>query len=143
MEASYDDAPMPTMLERHFSKILILTGLVTMTPLVQYLLPQFNLRLSGLAVQDETGLLFAQHWGLMAACFGALLIYAAIHAAHRRPIVMAAMVEKAGLVALIALGWNSAALAGLHLAAWFDGTCVVLYGAYLWTSRMRAPQTAT
>ena len=123
------------MLERHFDKILYVTGAVTVTPLLHYFFPVLNLNLSGLAVGDATGMLFARHWGLMAACFGALLIYAARRPAHRTPIVFAAMVEKAGLVLLILLGWNDPALAGLQVAAVFDGACVLLYGTYLFHNR--------
>jgi hypothetical protein len=119
------------MLERHFTWLLYLTGAVTLTPLLQYLLPTWHLQLSGLQVMDETGLLFARHWGLMAACFGGLLILAARDPGLRRPIVIAALVEKLGLVLLVAQGWNVPALAGLHLAAVFDGLCVLLYAGWL------------
>lgn len=123
------------MLQRHFDKILYVTGVVTLTPLLQYFLPTLNLGLSGLVVGDDTGLLFARHWGLMAACFGALLIFAGARPNFRKPIVLAALVEKLGLVALIVLAWNNPALAGLHVAALFDGACVLLYGAYLYQTR--------
>ena len=126
------------MLVRHFDKILYLTGAVTLTPLLQFFLPSVNLGLSGLVVGDQTGMLFAQHWGLMAACFGALLIFAAARPAFRTPIVLAAMVEKLGLVALIVLAWNSPALAGLHVAAFFDGACVVVYAVYLYQQKNSA-----
>ena len=119
------------MIERHFDKILYLTGAVTLTPLLQFFLPTLNLGLSGLVVGDDAGMLFARHWGLMAACIGALLIFSATRPAFRRPVVLAAMVEKLGLVVLIAMSWNVPAMAGLHLAALFDGVCVLLYGAYL------------
>jgi len=123
------------MLGRYFDKILYVTGVVTLTPLLQFFSPALNLGLSGLVVSDDAGLLFARHWGLMAACFGALLIFAAVRPAVRKPIVMAAMVEKFGLVALIVLSWNTPALAGLHLAALFDGACVLIYGAYVYQMR--------
>ena len=123
------------MLERHFDKILYVTGAVTVTPLLQFFLPTVNLGLNGMVVGDDTGMLFARHWGLMAACFGALLIFAAARPAFRKPIVFAAMVEKLGLVALIVMGWNTPGLAGMHLAAVFDGACVLLYAAYLFRSR--------
>lgn len=123
------------MLQRHFDKILYVTGVVTLTPLLQYFLPTLNLGLSGLLVGDDTGMLFARHWGLMAACFGALLIFVAARPNFRKPIVLAALVEKLGLVVLIALAWNNPALAGLHVAALFDGACVLLYGAYLYQVR--------
>ena len=123
------------MLERHFTKILLFTGLVTISPLLMFLIPTFYLATNNLAVGDATGLLFARHWGLMAACFGSLLIYAAMRPAYRRPIVFAAMAEKAGLVFLILMGWNDPAIAGLQLAAVFDGACVLLYGTYLLRNR--------
>jgi len=119
------------MLDRHFGKILYLTGAVTFTPLLQFFLPNLNLGLSGLVVGDEVGMLFARHWGLLAACFGALLITAAARPTLRKPIVLAALVEKLGLVGLILMAWSTPALAGLHLTAVFDGACVILYAAYL------------
>lgn len=129
------------MLERHIGKILVVTGAVTLTPLLQFFLPTLNLSLSGLVVADEAGLLFARHWGLMAACFGVLLIFAAAYPAVRKPVIAAALVEKLGLVSLIVMAWNNPALAGLHLAALFDGACVLLYGAYLF--RVRNAETST
>lgn len=123
------------MLQRHFDKVLYVTGAVTLTPLLQYFLPAFNLGLSGLVVGDDTGMLFARHWGLMAACFGALLVFAAARPHFRKPIVLAAMVEKLGLVVLIVMAWNSPSLAGMHVAALFDGVCVLLYAAYLYRAQ--------
>lgn len=90
-------------------------------------------------VGDDTGMLFARHWGLMAACFGALLIFAAARPHFHKPIVLAALVEKLGLVALIVMAWNAPALAGLHVAALFDGACVLIYGAYLYRARNAYP----
>jgi hypothetical protein len=127
------------MLERHFTGLLYVTGAITLTPLLQYLLPTWHLQLSGLHVGDETGLLFARHWGLMAACFGGLLILAARDPGVRRPIVIAALVEKLGLVWLVGQGWSVPALAGLHLAAVFDGLCVLLYAAWLLGAGRVAP----
>lgn len=69
-------------------------------------MPTLNLGLSGLVVGDNTGLLFARHWGLMAACFGALLIFAGARPNFRKPIVLAVLVEKLGLVARIAPTWD-------------------------------------
>jgi xanthine/uracil permease len=123
------------MFERNFDKILYVTGAVTMTPLLQFFFPALNLGLNGLVVGDDAGLFFARHWGLMAACFGALLLFAAARPAVRQPIVMVALVEKLGLVMLIGSNWNTPPLAGLHGAAIFDGICVVLYGAYLYRAQ--------
>lgn len=118
------------MVSRYFTHILYITGLLTMLPLAQFFAPGLVLAQSGLQVGNALGLLHAQHWGLMAFCFGALLVYAARHPNHRKPIVLAAGVEKLGLVALIALGWSDPGLQGLHTVLWVDGVCVVLYATW-------------
>lgn len=118
------------MMNKYFTAILYVTGIITMTPLAQFFAPTAVLGISGLQVGDAVGLFHAQHWGLLAFCFGALLVYAARHPEMRRPIVLAAGLEKLGLVALVAINWNTAALQGLHAALVIDGICVVLYA--LW-----------
>jgi hypothetical protein len=80
---------------------------------------------------------YARHWGLMALCFGGLLVYAARHATARGPIVLAATVEKFGLMLLVALAWGEPALQGLHGAALFDGLCSVFYVIWLWRAGRR------
>jgi len=47
------------------------------------------------------------------------------------PIVLAAAIEKLGLVICVATNWQVAALQGLHVAAVFDGICVMLYATLL------------
>lgn len=125
-------APSPS---RHWSRLFFWTGLVTMLPGLQFALPIPALTLLGIDVGDPAGLFYARHWALLALCFGALLIHASRHAQSRGAIVLAATVEKLGLVLLIALAWSDPALTGLHAAAIFDGLCAVLYAAFLWTYR--------
>jgi hypothetical protein len=119
------------MIQKYFTQILYITGFITMVPLLQFFAPGVILPLSALQVGDPAGMFHAQHWGLMAFCFGGLLVYAASHPIHRRPIVLAAALEKLGLVALVTMGWNNPALQGLHPVLVIDGLCVVLYSIYL------------
>ena len=119
------------MVAKHFTVVLYVTGIVTMLGILQFLLPDVAFGLAGLKVGEGAGLAFAKHWGLMAFCFGALLIYVARHRESRRPIVIAAAVEKLGMVVLIALGWNDPLLAGLRPILFTDGASVLLYGIYL------------
>jgi hypothetical protein len=122
------------MLNEHISIVLMVTGVVTALPILQYLFPAAALKLLyKLSIPDPAGLLFAQHWGLMAACFGGLLIYASGHAEVRAPIVVAAMLEKAGLVGVIAAAWNQPHGRGLRLACVFDAACTVIYAVWLFT----------
>ena len=119
------------MIAKHFTKILYITGIITMLPIMMFFLPWVSLRLLGLDVGINAGVAFTKHWGLMAFCFGALLVYAASHVEIRRPIVIAAAVEKLGLCVIIAMGWNDLALAPLRPTLFVDGLCVILFGLYL------------
>ena len=128
------------MIQHHFTKVLYATGLVTMTPLLQFFFPAQVLGLSMLQVGDAAGMLHAQHWGLLAFCFGAQLVYAARNPLVRKPVVLAAGLEKLGLCALVLLGWNNPALQGLHPVLFIDGLCVILYAWWLATLPNRDSQ---
>jgi hypothetical protein len=124
------DTP-PRFLDRHFPRLLAVTGVATMLPGVQFIMPTLFLSALGMQAGDNAGIFFARHWGLMVFCFGALLLYAARHPGVRRPVVCAAAIEKLGLVVMVLLAWNDPALAGMHGAAAFDGLCVLLYSCWL------------
>ncbi|MFZ6871697.1 hypothetical protein ACO0LF_06445 [Undibacterium sp. Di27W] len=119
------------MQEKIISKILYVSGTVTMLAGLQFIAPTLFLQASGMQVGDVTGLFFARHWGLMAFVVGALIIYAVKQVQARRAILLAAAVEKLGLVFMLAINWTEPALQGLHIAAFFDGSCVLLYSIYL------------
>lgn len=120
------------MLAPWFPTILLVTGVVTALPALQFLAPSLALPLLyKLDLRDEAGLFFARHWGLLAAAMGGLLIYASGHPAVRAPIVLAAMLEKAGLVGLISAGWSQPHTRGLRLVFAFDLACTALYAAWL------------
>jgi hypothetical protein len=122
------------MLARHFSTILLVTGVVTALPILQFMLPGPALRLLyKLELREPAGALFARHWGLMAACFGALLVYAGAHPEVRAPIVLAAAVEKGALAVLILGAWSQPHVRGMRLAGIFDAACTVVYGAWLFS----------
>jgi len=115
------------------SRLLFWTGLATMLPGLQFVFPVPMLGALGIDVGDSAAAMFyARHWGLMALCVGALIVHASRPVASRRQIVLAAMVEKLGLVLLVAMAWNEPALRGLRGAAVFDGACVLLYAPFLW-----------
>ena len=120
------------IIAEHISEILTVTGIVTGLVVLQFFFPVAVLRLlSKIAIEDEAGLFFARHWGLLAFVVGGLLVYAGGHAEARQAIMIAAAVEKAGLVALVVLQWKKPFIKGLRLAAAFDGICVLIYVAYL------------
>ena len=128
------------MIDKHFTKILYVCGFLTMTPIVMFFLPWLTLSMLGLDVGREAGVPFTKHWGLMAACFGGLLVYAAGHPEARRPIVIAAAIEKMGLCVIIAVGWSDPGFAAFHLTLFVDGLFVLLYGLYLLAGGEPDPQ---
>ena len=128
------------MIDKHFSKILIVTGLITMTPIVMFFFPWAMLGLFGLNVGREAGVPFTKHWGLLAFCFGALLVYSAKHVELRRPIVIAAAIEKIGLCVIVAMAWNEPTLQALRPILFVDGIIVVIYGLWLLGGSSSSPQ---
>lgn len=123
------------MLVEHFAAVLWVTGAFTMTPILQFIAPRAVLaRLYRIELADEAGVLFARHWGLLAACFGGLLLFAAAHSELRPAVVTAALVEKAGIVLSVALVRRHPFARGLRLVVVFDSACVVVYAIWLATA---------
>jgi hypothetical protein len=82
----------------HIEVILIVTGALTAVAIFQFVAPAPILRIIyGEGPKDLPGLALARHWGLLVFLIGALLIYAAFHAAIRDPIMLVAAIEKIGL----------------------------------------------
>jgi len=120
------------MLSAHIGAVLTVTGLITALPVVLFVAPAPGLRLLfKLELADRGALLMARHWGLLAFAMGALLVYAAGRPEVRPPVVLAALVEKAGLVVLIASQWSEPHTRGMRLTAAFDAACSALYAAWL------------
>jgi hypothetical protein len=112
--------------------ILLVTGIVTASPILQFLAPALGLKvLFKLAPPEGAGGFFTRHWGIIVGAFGALLVYASYHPEVRAPLMLAAMIEKAGLVGMIAADWKKPHTAGMRLTAVFDTACVLIYGLYL------------
>lgn len=120
------------MLTEHFAAVLWVTGAITSLPVLQFFAPRRVLALMyRIEIADEAGLLFARHWGLLAASVGALLMFAAAHPELRPPVVAVALVEKAGIVVAFVLVRHRPFARGLRMVAAFDTGCVLLYAAWL------------
>ncbi len=121
-----------TFIARHIDAVMLVTGIATALPILLFLFPVVGLKhLFKLRIDDPAGRFFAQHWGLMAFSVALLLIYAAGHAELRRPVMLVAMIEKAGLVAMILASWNQPHARGLRGVALFDGACMIVYAWFL------------
>ncbi len=117
--------------------LLLLTGLVTCSSATSFFKPELFYTQEQLLVLRANPLaeLFARHRGLVVFSVGLLLLYAAFQPNSRRTIVFAALLEKAGLVYLLVQQWSHPLISPLHMAAYFDSSCVVLYSLYLVKSR--------
>lgn len=109
-----------------------LSAWLTLLPLLAFVAPQAWLKHGSLTISDLVGMFHLRHWGLLVGCLGALLLWACHHRTWLPPVLLAVTVEKAGLVAMVALSWTEPELAGLHAAAAFDAVCVLVYGLQLW-----------
>ena len=120
----------------HFAAVLWVTGAITTVPVLQFFAPRQVLALMyHIELTEEPGLFLARQWGLIAASIGGLLMFAAAHPEARPAVVVAAIVEKAGLVGAFVLVRRRPFARGLRLAAAFDTACVLLYATWLITSR--------
>lgn len=124
------------MLVEHFAAVLWVTGAITTLPVLQFFAPRQVLALMyRIELTEEPGLFLARQWGLIAASIGGLLMFAAAHPEARPAVIVAALVEKAGLVVAFVLVRRRPFARGLRLAAAFDAACVLLYVTWLITSR--------
>lgn len=112
--------------------VLLVTGVITALPILLFLFPTAGLKhLFKLGINDSAGRFFARHWGLMAFSVALLLMYASRHPELRQPVMLVALIEKAGLVAMILAQWNQPHTRGLRGVALFDGSCVIVYALFL------------
>ena len=120
------------MLAAHIGAVLAVTGVITALPVVLFAAPAQRVRqLLKLELADRGALLIARQLGLLAFAMGALLVYAASHPELRAPVVLAALVEKAGFVVLVAAQWSEPHTRGMRLPAAFDAACSAIYAAWL------------
>jgi hypothetical protein len=120
------------MITQNINIILYITGGITACMIFQFIAPKLFLKKAmNITLQDEAGLFFAQHWGILVFLFGILLIFSAVYPEIRKSVLIAASVEKAAFVFMILLNIKKDFVRGMIPAAVFDTLCVVLYLIYL------------
>jgi len=114
----------------HIQTILIITGVLTATTVVQFIAPSWVLHhVYGEVPTGSASILLARHWGLLLFCVGILLVYSAFHAPLRDAAVVFASVEKAGFVILVATSFYQRPIALLMAAG--DAVMVLIFMLYL------------
>ena len=119
------------MIGRYMKIILLVTGIATATMIAAFFAPEFVLgQLFINPPTDPVSLAVTRHWGVLAFCFGVLLIYAAYRRDARKPVLIVIILEKVVLVAgllLLPLELQS----GAYVVAASDATFSLLYILYL------------
>ncbi len=119
------------MFATHIEIILLVTGVLTASMLLQFFAPVTMVRRNfGVELKDDVSIFIARHWGLLVFCFGALLILAARNEAIRVPVIIAAGVEKLGLIGFVLAGPLKKHPTALFIAV-ADSVMVLLYAGYL------------
>ena len=87
---------------RNIDWILVVSGVVTSTMLVQALAPRFAFKfIFGEDSPGAVSALIGRSWGAMIFASGLMLIYAAYHPEARLPILLYSIAGKLGFVALV------------------------------------------
>jgi hypothetical protein len=119
------------MIASHISLILYIIGALTSSMLLLFFLARLVLdKVANIRMNDETGLFFVRHWGVMAFCMGVLLIWAGVNEAIRTPIILMAMLEKAIIAGMIIFHWGRPIGKALRPAAIIDIVSCILFVLY-------------
>lgn len=119
------------MIIDYIQPILYITGGITATMLLQFLVPNWQAKMLKFDIPNAESRFFFMHWGLLVFGFGALLIMAADNEALRFPVLLFASVQKAAFAGLIIVNRKKPFTKKLFPAAAFDVVCVILYVWYM------------
>jgi hypothetical protein len=119
------------MISAYIKPILVITGIATASVVFAFFAPAALLdQLFAEAPSDAVSLAVTRHWALLVFCIGGLIIYAAYRPEVRKPVLIAAIIEKVALVLgilLLPLPLKS----GAYGVAASDATFTALYLLYL------------
>jgi len=112
--------------------MLYVTGIFTTSVIVFFFAPELAMeRLLKISLKDVFSVFLVRHWALLIGLFGLLIICSAHNPEIRNAVLIAASIEKAGLVLLILKNFNREFTRGLRGVMLVDATCVALYVLYL------------
>ena len=118
------------MIAEYIQLILLVSGVATMGPIVQFFAPRAILKLMyDVNTSEPTTLLLARHWGLLIFLIGALLVYSAYDPSTRDPVLVVASLEKIAFAGLVFFGPVNRTPVATFAAAG-DTSFAILYVAY-------------
>lgn len=130
MEGRAERAAAGAVSATYVGVLLLVTGIITLAPIVLTLAPQPALRiLFGDPSPNVLTQTLARHWGLLVALVGTLLVYAASHADARAPVMVVAAIEKFGVGMIFGFALPRRPVLVAVIAA--DGAMALLYVASL------------
>jgi hypothetical protein len=128
----------------HIHRIMILSGLLTMTMIYATLAPEAPLRSTfGESVSGPVADIVVRNWGALIALVGAALIYAAHKPAVRPLALTMAGASKAVFIALVLSHGGRFLTYQAGVAVAVDAMWVIVLAAYLFTTRGSAPLKTT
>jgi hypothetical protein len=132
-----------SILQKSIRWVMVISGLLTSTALYELFAPESALRAAlGTTAISPMELITVRHWGALVGLFGLMLIYGAFAEAARRTVLVAASAGKAVFIVLALLqGW--AVLPQTHAGIVIDSVTVLLFTAYLASSRTLTTAGAT
>jgi len=119
------------MISAHIDLILLLSGLITSSLIIQVVAPRYALKaFYGQTVDSEISLFLARAGGLPIATIGALMIWASFNDAIQLPIIISALISKALFITLIVFNWKVTGK-GYALTIVIDSIVILLLSLYL------------
>ena len=115
--------------------IMLVTGVITCSMILAFVAPQAGLQATfGSSIDGPIVQIVVRNWGALIATVGGMLIYGAYVPVHRGLILTVAIISKTIFISLILI--HGQAFVSVAMPALiFDSVAILLFGAYLLSSR--------
>lgn len=126
-------------IERNIKWIMLVAGVFTFGLIYAFVAPWAALQtLFGASLAGPVANMVVRNWGALIALVGAMILYGAYRPAVRRFVLGTTAISKVFFVGLVIAGGSDFLGHLIAIAALVDIVVVVLFAAYLWTTRGRS-----
>jgi hypothetical protein len=123
--------------------IMLVSGALTCTMVTAAFTPAETLRsIFGAWPEGPEAELVARNWGILIGLTGAMLVYGAFHPAVRAMALVVAGASKAVFITLVLARGGRFLSHQAGIAVLVDAVWVLIFTAYLWSTRPRRPASA-